>query len=627
MRQITKSTILGIKRKSQEENKENTCLTSSATNNDSHNIEQPTTLRRTRPSIAGCLTENITPLSNITNGCRSPRQVHIGKTIHGSTIEEGHVIQRDLLSAFEEESVPLRLQIRNNAIPDLNIPIDDEESISLRIPMPNPCIPDLNITIADETHNFDTGTSSVHANEEYYDFGDASNSCVHCGALFWFEERKKNYSSKGPTMFPLCCNNGKIKLQENALPPKGIFELFFGNDELSKKFLQDIRTYNAMFCFTSMGGKIDKSLNKGGAPTVFRLSGQNYHLMGGLLPEDGKEPHFAQLYIYDTANEKNNRIKAVRGRVDQDDIHVEIVNVIQKELDQNNVLVQSFRMARSELDSNPCAEVKIKLLGKCTRDARTYNLPQVSEVAALIVGDLDTSIGDRDIVVQAKGGQLQRISELNPSYLPLQYPLLFLYGEDGYREDIAFSNFVVDAYTIVESGRLIYIRTHQKILRCESYSGLTDALTRGEVNPAAQGRRIILPSSFIGGARYMIQNYKDAMAICRWIGYPDLFITFTCNPKWPEVQRFLKDRRLKAEDRPDIICRLFKMKLDSLIADCRKNKLFGSVAGVIYTIEFQKRGLPHAHMLLFLGKNQDVSDVVTLDKIISAEIPDEKTDV
>ncbi|XP_019178998.1 PREDICTED: uncharacterized protein LOC109174197 [Ipomoea nil] len=178
---------------------------------------------------------------------------------------------------------------------------------------------------------------------------------------------------------------------------------------------------------------------------------------------------------------------------------------------------------------------------------------------------------------------------------------------------------------MVESGRLIYIRTHQKSLRCETYSGLTDALTRGEVNPVTQGRRIILPSSFTGGARYMIQNYQDAMAICRWIGYPNLFITFTCNPKWPEVQRYLQDRRLKAEDRPDIICRLFKMKLDALIAYCRKNKLFGSVAGVIYTIEFQKRGLPHAHILLFLDTKQEVGQVGTLEKIISAEIPDENT--
>ncbi|XP_019168340.1 PREDICTED: uncharacterized protein LOC109164044 [Ipomoea nil] len=128
---------------------------------------------------------------------------------------------------------------------DLNIAIDDEtqnsdlrtssvhahgfeeESIPLRIPMPNHGIPDLNIAIDDETHNFVTGTSSGHANEEYCDFGDASNSCVHCGAMFWFEERKKNYSTKGPPMFPLCCNNGKIKLQENALPPKVIYTIEF----------------------------------------------------------------------------------------------------------------------------------------------------------------------------------------------------------------------------------------------------------------------------------------------------------------------------------------------------------------------------------------------------------------
>ncbi|XP_019196554.1 PREDICTED: uncharacterized protein LOC109190511 [Ipomoea nil] len=258
-------------------------------------------------------------------------------------------------------------------------------------------------------------------------------------------------------MFSLCCNNGKIKLPANTLPPKGIFDLFFGNDELSKKFLQNIRTYNNMFCFTSMGGKIDTSVNKGGAPPVFRLSGQNYHLMGSLLPEEGKAPHFAQLYIYDTTNEKNNRINAVRGRGEQDDIHVEIVNVIQKELDKNNVLVKSFRMAMSELDSNPCAGVKIKLLGKCTKDARTYNLPQVSGTT-LIVGDLDTSIGECDIVVQAKGGQLQRISELNPSYLPLQYPLLFPYGEDGYREDIAFSNRFVESSTFDDDGYPVYRR-------------------------------------------------------------------------------------------------------------------------------------------------------------------------
>ncbi|XP_031101822.1 uncharacterized protein LOC116005720 [Ipomoea triloba] len=364
---------------------------------------------------------------------------------------------------------------------------------------------------------------------------------------------------------------------------------------MSKQFLHNIRTYNNMFCFTSIGGRIDNNVNKGGGPPIFRLNGQNYHLMGSLLPEEGSAPHFAQLYINDIANELQNRINAVRGCGEQTDIHVEIVKVIKEELDKHNVLVKSFRIAKIEIERNPRVEVRIKLLGKRKQDAKSYNLPKVSEVAALIVGDVDTNMGERDILVETHSGQLQRISELNPSYLPLQYPLLFPYGEDDYREDIGFTikktaipggrqmispreffcyrihsrsselstllqekslfqQFLVDGYTMVEAGCLIYIRTHQKSLRCQSYGSLTYALTRGEVDPSTQGRRIILPSSFTGGVRYMmIQNYQDVMAICRWIGYPNMFITFTCNPKWPEVQRFLKHNNLKPADRPDVV--------------------------------------------------------------------------
>ncbi|XP_073017823.1 uncharacterized protein [Primulina eburnea] len=185
---------------------------------------------------------------------------------------------------------------------------------------------------------------------------------------------------------------------------------------------------------------------------------------------------------------------------------------------------------------------------------------------------------------------------------------------------------------MVESSRLTYIRMNQKQLRCEMYKGLHDALLRGETNPSTQGKRIILPSTFTGGARYMIQNYQDAMAICKWAGYPDLFITFTCNPKWPEIVRFVEGRGLKPEDRPDIVCKIFKIKIDALIKDLRKNKIFGNVkAGkififVIYTVEFQKRGLPHAHILLFLCKEDKYPTPEVINGIISAEIPNEKDD-
>ncbi|XP_070018011.1 uncharacterized protein [Nicotiana sylvestris] len=287
-----------------------------------------------------------------------------------------------------------------------------------------------------------------------------------------------------------------------------------------------------------------------------------------------------------------------------------------------------------------------------------------SEVAALIVGDFEQTRSDRDIIVESQSGQLQRINELNAAYLGLQYPLLFPYGEDGYREDIPlndiddsaggrkcvstreylsykiqerkdevpsfvsarrlFQQFLVDGYTMMESSRLRFIRLHQKQLRAHFYNRLQDVVLHGDIEPSSQGQRVILSSSFTGGARYMLQNYQDAMAICKWAGYPDLFITFTCNPKWPKITRFMESRGLSPEDRPDILTRVFKIKLDRMIKDLRDNKVFGEVKAVIYTVEFQKRGLPHAHILLFLvNKYPTVGDI---DGIISAELPDKKVD-
>ncbi|XP_048427342.1 uncharacterized protein LOC103961600 [Pyrus x bretschneideri] len=76
----------------------------------------------------------------------------------------------------------------------------------------------------------------------------------------------------------------------------------------------------------------------------------------------------------------------------------------------------------------------------------------------------------------------------------------------------------------------------------------------------------------------MINNYQDAMAICREHGHPDLFITFTCNVKWPEIMgEIAKKSGFKPEDRPDIISRIFKMKLDDMLDFIKSGKPFGEV--------------------------------------------------
>ena len=75
----------------------------------------------------------------------------------------------------------------------------------------------------------------------------------------------------------------------------------------------------------------------------------------------------------------------------------------------------------------------------------------------------------------------------------------------------------------------ILIKRHQGNLRMELYVGLQDAIEKGDTRAGQVGGRILLPSSFIDSPRYKAKNYQDAMTICRWIGYPNVFVTFTCN--------------------------------------------------------------------------------------------------
>ncbi|KAK1365936.1 hypothetical protein POM88_041497 [Heracleum sosnowskyi] len=52
---------------------------------------------------------------------------------------------------------------------------------------------------------------------------------------------------------------------------------------------------------------------------------------------------------------------------------------------------------------------------------------------------------------------------------------------------------------------------------------------------------------------------------------------------------------------PDIVARVFKMKLATMMKDFTKKHVLGHVLTVVYTMEFQKCGLPHSHIVLWLA--------------------------
>jgi hypothetical protein len=123
----------------------------------------------------------------------------------------------------------------------------------------------------------------------------------------------------------------------------------------------------------------------------------------------------------------------------------------------------------------------------------------------------------------------------------------------------------------------------------------------------------------------MYQRFQDAMAIARYYRKVDLFITITANGNAPEIQRELLPGQ-HASDRPDLVARVFKLKLQEAIDDIYKNGIFGHAAAYVYVIEFQKRGFPHCHLLIVLRAPYKLLTPADVDSVIRAYWPDPETE-
>jgi hypothetical protein len=147
---------------------------------------------------------------------------------------------------------------------------------------------------------------------EYMDIGDMDIECKKCGAMVWYGEVAHKDHETGELLVSLCCRKGNITIPFMREPPPLIRSLFNGTHPKSNHFVLNIRSYNNMFSFTSLGGKIENPSDGTPGPPQFVISGQNYHRIGSLIPSDGNPPKFAQLYIYDTENEVANRLSHFR---------------------------------------------------------------------------------------------------------------------------------------------------------------------------------------------------------------------------------------------------------------------------------------------------------------------------
>ncbi|CAG8837728.1 15261_t:CDS:1, partial [Cetraspora pellucida] len=130
-------------------------------------------------------------------------------------------------------------------------------------------------------------------------------------------------------------------------------------------------------------------------------------------------------------------------------------------------------------------------------------------------------------------------------------------------------------------------------------------------------KNLYLPASFLGSKKWCSTRVANALALARCKGKPSFFITITTNPNWKEIRSFLRPGQ-NASELPTIVVRAFHSRFGKLKDLLREH--FGKIAYIIDVIEFQKRGLPHAHVIMRVHPELPVDQI---DKIISAEIPHE----
>ncbi|GJT23200.1 hypothetical protein Tco_0893137 [Tanacetum coccineum] len=235
---------------------------------------------------------------------------------------------------------------------------------------------------------------SINARNEgvttsYIDIGDCESSCEHCNAKFWYGERLKGCPKNQRPEYHKCCVGGK------------------------------------MFAMTSFGAHVDESVNRRRGPYVFKIFDQVYHWIGSLCPSVGDQPRFLQLYVYDTQNEVANRTCHF-GRDGFSSLNQEIVRGLILFLDEHNELVKLFQTARDKCNGLEIPEFRIRLYSMV--GAQEYDLPTYQTLGTIMFEDrLDTST-DYDVIIESKDWAPQRINNLHPSYMTLQFPLLFVFA-------------------------------------------------------------------------------------------------------------------------------------------------------------------------------------------------------
>ena len=251
---------------------------------------------------------------------------------------------------------------------------------------------------------------------------DKSRKCKFCHAFLLPSE-----------VDGFCCNKGTVKLPLND--PPSVLKDKLEND---KNFKTEIRSYNNALAMASLG--FDEMVRMPGFNPTLKFGGKMYHQIGPLQSSDGKAKNFAQMYINDPSvdaeAEANRRIESVTLERSDHKLDRKTMLELQKMMHDHNPYVESFK-ALMDIPEEEVKDVDFVLRKDKTpinNHKGRYNLPSsCNEVALIALNDVKDSA---DVRIQRKDGPNKFISDMNQSFDPLHYVLLFPDGSPGWCVDL-----------------------------------------------------------------------------------------------------------------------------------------------------------------------------------------------
>jgi len=417
-----------------------------------------------------------------------------------------------------------------------------------------------------------------------------NRNCRHCGTPLLTGETSS-----------YCCGSGKYTLQKLPELPNEMRDVYE-----NAEFSHLSRKLNALFTFTAIGVDGHFVNFHGGVSSVV-VQGRIYHR---ILPRQTANSPLRWM-LYDASE----RDQAARDR----NLDQEVVAQINAALTSVNPFIHHLRRLKEDTNDNRALILQSDTNGE--------------EIAAIMSIDNTTVIDPRAVVIHFyTDEQPTFINSLNRLYEPLQYPLLFPHGTPGWspaeeltqmwfyrlrllqeaRFEIAgrlTNEYIVDMFSRIEEARLNYLRNNQP-------DANEDEVLAADGGPRPQN--IYLPTSFLGGKRWCSEQTADALAIVKAKGKPSFFVTETTNPNWPEIKSKLRPGQNYA-DIPLVVVRAFHQRVKKLKKFIREK--FGRVVYMVCVTEFQKRGLPHAHIAVKV--EPEPLTPAEIDKVVMAEVPRE----